>query len=193
MADLIPCVVKMIRGNQYWPGFQARAKYLLNTSVLTILGAAYEVAGKQVPEITREISAWEDGRRFAIGVLPRGPYITMEKRGEEIHYLGKGLFNPDISMLLKNPDSAVMVFLGRIGSYKAFIENRFLVYGNLSRTMEVNRVSDIVNAYLLPGFMLKGVLKRPPKFNSYQNINKLKVYVLLLPCVLRHLLRRERG
>lgn len=185
--DFIRSVFNPIRSLPLSPMIQAKAKYALCTTVLSLLGPAFEVVGKYVPEFKKEIEPWEDGRRFAIGVLPKGPYITLEKRGDMIYYLGKGLQSPQISMFFKNLDSAILMFVGLTGTHQAFAENRVIVDGNLSHTMEVNRVVNIVETYLWLGPFLKNVLKRVPKMTVSQYINKGKVYMSLLPAVVKHL------
>lgn len=181
-------VLTSIRSLPFFPAFQTKAKYLTVDVVLSVFGPAFEVVSDKVPELKEEIASWEDGRRFAIGVLPKGPAITLEKRGDAIRYLGKGYHSPEISMLFKNLDSALPVFLGLAGSFQAFAESRMIVEGNLAHTMEVNRVVNIVNAYLFPGFVLKKVLKRPPRMNLSQYVAKAKVYGGITPAIIRHLL-----
>jgi hypothetical protein len=187
--DVIRSVTNPIRSLPLYPMIQTKAKYALCATVLSVLGPAFEVVGKYVPEFKEEIKSWEDGRRFSIGVLPRGPYITLEKRGDKIHYLGKGLQSPSISMFFKNLDSAVLMFVGMSGTHQAFAQNRIIVDGNLSHTMEVNRVVNIVETYLWIGPFLTNVLKRVPKLSLSQWINKGKVYMNLTPAIIKHLIK----
>lgn len=104
-----------------------------------------------------------------------------------VYYLGKGLQSPDISMLFKNLDSALLMFLSIIGAHQAFAENRVLVYGDLGQTMEVNRVVSIVNSYLLPGIVLKHVMKRVPKMSMDQYLLKIRISLALVPAIIKHL------
>lgn len=188
MNDVLRSTASRIRGLPGYPAFQTRVKYFLCTAVLSVLGPAFEVVGKHVPEFRKEIEPWEEGRRFAIGVLPGGPSITLEKRAGRIRYLGKGLRSPHISMAFKNLDSALLLLLSVMGSHQAFAEGRVLVYGDLAKTMEINRVVNIVNAYLLPGMILKNVLKRPPSMTLKNYVSKGKVYAGLLPAIIRHMI-----
>jgi hypothetical protein len=176
-----------MRSLPIYPYVQTRLKRITIDVVLSIFGPAFEVVSWLAPELKAEIKGWEEGRRFSIGVIPRGPFITLEKRGDVIRYLGKGLRSPDVSMLFKNLDAALPVFMGLKGSFHVFAENGILVEGNLAHTMEVNRVVNIVNSYLFPGIVLKRVLKRTPRFTLGQVIIKAKVYGLLAPAVVRHI------
>ncbi|HPI91813.1 MAG TPA: hypothetical protein PLT09_02435 [Deltaproteobacteria bacterium] len=188
MIDPIRKTLLAIRSLPFYPAFQTRVKYLTIDAILSFFGPAFEAVSSRVPEIKGELAQWEDGRRFAVGVLPDGPFITLEKRGDMVYYLGKGLHEPEISMLFKNLDAAIPVFVGIHGSFKAFAENRVLVKGNLAHTMEVNRIVNIVNAYLFPALVHHRVLKRPPRFTLAQTFTKARVYGGLIPAVIRHMI-----
>jgi hypothetical protein len=188
MGDVLKRTVNLIRSLHGFPAFQSKVKHMLCSTALSFLGPAFEVVGRHVPEFRKEIESWEEGRRFALRVLPKGPAITLEKSGDMIRYLGKGLKSPHITLSFKNYDSALPVLMGIAGSHQAFAENRILVEGDLAKTMEINRVVNIVNAYLLPGIATKKVLKRAPKMTLRDYINKGKVYAGLVPAVVRHLI-----
>ncbi|MCD6570438.1 MAG: hypothetical protein J7L53_07020 [Deltaproteobacteria bacterium] len=177
----------LIRGIPFYPTVQSKAKYALLDISLSALAAAFEEVAKRVPEFQAEIANWNDGRRFAVGVLPKGPYITLEKRGDMTHYLGKGLLSPDVTFLFKNLDSGVLVFTGLMSSHQAVAECRVLVKGNISYAMELNRALAIVQTYLFPGIILKRIFKEPPKLSLGQLITKGKVYVALLPALIRQM------
>jgi hypothetical protein len=190
MSDGIKRVLNLFRGLPFYPGLQTKIKYGLSSIVLSVLGPAFEVISKMVPEIKTELASWEDGRRFAVGILPKGPYITLEKKGDMIYYIGKGLICPNISMFFKNFDAALPVFLGIKGSFQTFAENGMLVEGNLAHTMEVNRVANIIYTYLFPGIILKIILKRPPKLNVLQLVTKSRVYMALTPAIVLGLVKK---
>lgn len=188
MGDVLKRSVNLVRSLPGFPAFQSGVKHALCSTVLSVLGPAFEVVGRHVPEFRKEIESWEDGRRFSLRVLPKGPAITLEKRGDTIRYLGKGLKSPHITMSFKNYDSALSVLMGIAGTHQTFAENRILVEGDLAKTMEINRAVNIVNAYLLPGMVVKKVLKRAPEMTLKSCINKGKVYAGLVPAVVRHLI-----
>lgn len=190
MSGTFRMIVNQCRDLPFYQTLKSGVKYTLCSTVLGLLGPAFEVVSRRVPEIKDELEGWEDGRRFAIGVLPKGPYITMEKRGNVIYYLGKGLVSPGIAMLFKNFDTALPVFLGMKGSFQTFAENGIVVKGNLAHTMEVNRAANIVYAYLFPGIILKIILKRPPKLGFLQLVTKARVYLALTPAVILSLVRK---
>jgi len=178
----------LIRGIPNYPVIQSKVKYILLDTSLNALGAAFELVTKMVPEMKAEIAGWNEGRKFAVGVLPKGPYITLEKRGDMIFYLGKGLLSPEISLLFKNLDSGVLVFTGMMSSHQAVAECRVIIKGNNAYAMEVTRAMAIVQTYLFPSIMFKKIFKDPPKLSLAQMITKAKVYTLLLPAIVKHMI-----
>ncbi len=179
----------LIRGIPNYPVMQSKVKYALLDISLSTLAAAFEEVAKRVPEFKAEIAGWNDGRRVAVGVLPRGPSITLEKRGDRINYLGKGLLSPDVSFLFKNLDSGVMVLTGLMSSHQAVAECRVLIDGDTSQAMELNRTLAIVETYLFPMIILKRIFKTPPKLSPGQLITKAKVYSALSPTFIRHMVQ----
>ncbi len=166
------------------------AKYALCSVSLLALGATFELTSRYVKEMQDEIADWEDGRRVGIGVLPRGPYVTVEKKGNRFHYLGRGLKDPHLSLLFKNLESAVLIFTGQLGAAQAVAENRVCVHGDNYQAMQVTRAMAIVQTYLFPGIILNKTFKRPPKLKAAQLAVKAKIYALLTPIMASFWLRK---
>ncbi len=192
MNDNVHKALVTIRSLPFFPAVMTRLKKTTISISFMFFGPAFEVVSKVAPELKKEIEDWEDGRRFAIGVLPDGPAITLEKNGGLILYVGRGYHSPVITMAFKNLDTALPVFLGMKGTYQAFAENSIIIHGNLSHTMEINRVVGIVTGYLFPGIILPKVLKRPPKMTLARCVTKAKVYVGIVPAFVRHVLTHAR-
>jgi hypothetical protein len=163
------------------PAAATALKRTVSQVSLLALGVVFELASRYVPEMKDEISSWEDGRRVAIGVMPSGPFITILKEGRAIHYLGRGLKDPELAILFKNLDSAVMIFTGQMGAPQAVAENRVVVHGSNVKAMEVTRAMAIVQTYLFPGFILDKTFKRPPRLSLSQMALKGKIMGLLTP------------
>jgi len=186
MDMIIEKGMAQLRNIPYFPVIQARSKYELVDIILTVIGVAFEEVSKRVPELRGEIAGWNDGRRCAMGVLPKGPYISLEKSGDRILYLGKGLISPDVTFLFKNLDSAVLVLTAQMSAHQAMAECRILLDGQVSYGMEMNRALAIVETYLFPQFILNKIFKRKPQLSFYQLITKGTVYAALLPAFLRN-------
>ena len=158
-----------------------QAKVVTSQVSLLALGATFELASRYVEAMQKEIADWEEGRRVAIGVLPHGPYITIRKTGDCIECLGLGSKDPELSILFKNLDSAVMLFTGQLGAPKAVAENRVIIQGDNGQAMQVTRAMSIVQTYLFPGLILNKTFKRPPKLTLPQLATKAKIMALLTP------------
>ena len=160
-------------------------KRALCKGALLGLAAVFELASRYVVEMQREIADWSEGRRVTIGVLPSGPHITIEKRGDRIVYVGPDPGDASVSILFKNLDSAILVFTGQIGAPWAVAENRVCVHGSNAEAIQVTRAMAIVQTYLFPGPILKKTFKRPPQLTVAQRLNKARIMGLLTPAMIR--------
>ena len=157
--------------------YQAK-KAVVETSLLA-LAAAFESVSQHAPEMKAELADWEDGRIFSLGVLPNGPAISLQKKGSEIHYLGKGYQNPTLKILFKNLDAAILPFTGQIGSHIAFVQRRAILHGNVGEAMQISRAMAIVQSYLMPGLVFNKIFKRPLKLTPAQLFLKARVMATL--------------
>lgn len=164
-----------------------RAKTVLVKTLLLAFATAFETLSKSCPELKAELADWEEGRVFSLGVLPNGPYISIRKEGDRVRYLGMGLYHPTLTALFKNLDAILLPFTGQIGSHTAFIQHRAILHGNVGQAMQANRAMNIVQTYLLPGFMLKKMFKRPPKLSPAQMVLKARVMALLVAGIVKNM------
>ncbi|MGC8492258.1 MAG: hypothetical protein ACP5SH_11025 [Syntrophobacteraceae bacterium] len=174
-----------VRGGALWRAIESKAKRAYLAVALRVFGAAFEAVTRNSVECKKELADWEEGRRFALGVEPSGPYVTLEKKGSVIRMIGTGLEEPHLSILFKDLDSAMMVFTTCMGVVQATAENRALIRGDNARAMEVIRVLDIIMTYLLPGFVLKKNFRRAPRFGPLQYLVMLRIYAALFPALVR--------
>ena len=180
--------ISLIKDAPGYCALESGAKKAYIDVVLRLLGPAFEVVTDLVPECADELAYWEDGRRFALGVLPEGPAITLEKRDGKIRYLGTGLQNPKVSLLFKNLDCAMMCFTTYMGTVQAAAENRVLISGDNGMAMEAVRILDLVETYLFPQIILNMNFRRPPRLDISQRITKARVYAGVVPAVIRSLM-----
>ncbi len=151
---------------------------------LLALGVVFEIVSRHSAELKAEIADWEDGRVFSLGVLPEGPAISLKKERDRIRYLGKGFKNPGLKILFKNLDCALLPFTGQMGSHTAFAQHRAIVHGNVGKGMQVSRAMNIVQTYLMPGFILKKNFKKPPRLTPGQLLLKGWVMAYLVIAIL---------
>ena len=156
-----------------------RAKEALVKTLLLSFASAFELLSKSCPELISELADWEEGRILALGVLPNGPSISIQKEGGRVRYLGKGRHDPTLTVLFKNLDSIILAFSGSIGSHTAFIQHRAILHGSVGQAMQAARAMTIVQKYLFPGFLLKKIFKRPPKLSPAQMLLKVRVMAML--------------
>lgn len=167
------------------PGDRKSAVYMAKEAVaatsLLALGTAFELASRLSVDIKKEIAQWEDGFTFCLGVHPDGPYMTARKEGNAVKFLGMDKIDPDVAIIFKNLDSALMVFTGGIGNATAGAQKRFAILGNVTLAMQLNRVLCLVQMFLLPGIILNKTFKRPPKLSFSQLLVKGGVMAGLTP------------
>jgi hypothetical protein len=175
-----------LRGLPFYPLIQSKSKYELIDVTLTVIGVAFEEVSRRAPDLKREIITWNDGRRCALGVLPNGPFITLEKREDRIYYLGKRSVDPHVTFLFKNLDSALLVLTAQMSAHQALAESRILLDGQVSYGMELNRALAIVETYLFPQFILNKIFKRPPTLNIYQLAAKGFIYGAMGPALVKN-------
>jgi hypothetical protein len=178
-----------LRKMPYFQIIQTKSKYVMVDTTLTVIGSAFEVVSKMSPEMQAEIADWNDGRKCGVGVLPNGPFITLQKKKDQIIYLGKGRQEADVTFLFKNLDSAVMLFTAQMSAHQAAAECRILIDGVNSYAMELNRALSIVETYLFPGIILKMIFKRPPRLTTKQQISKGRILAALMPNLVRQIVK----
>jgi hypothetical protein len=184
MDDAVYKKISPLRKLPFYPKVQSKAKFLLMDNMMLSLASAFEVASKCVPEIKREIAGWNEGRRFAMQILPRGPAITLAKQGDRVKFIGKGMRESDVTFIFKNLDAAVPVFVGMQSTHEAMAQNKIMIQGDNAYAQEFNRVISLVLAYLFPVFAYRSLFKAKPKLGIKGIINKGKVYLLLVPQII---------
>jgi len=156
---------------------------VVRTSLLAT-GVTFELASRFSRDLKDEIADWPEGLVFTMGTLPSGPYMSVKKEGDRIRYLGAGMKDPDVAILFKNLDAALMVFTGQIGTPAAAAQHRFIVHGNISTSMKISRALSLVQMFLFPGFILKKTFKTPPRLTASQMATKGIIMAALTPALL---------
>lgn len=182
-----------VRGIPGYQRLETFSKWAYVAVALRVFGAGFEAVSANSPECRKELSDWEEGRRVALGVLPRGPHITLEKQGHMVRMIGTGLKDPHVSILFKNLDSAMMVYTTYMGVTQAAAENRALIKGDNAKAMETLRMLDIIMTYLLPRIILNRNFRRPPRFAPGQYVTMSIIYASFLPALVRTFFNKGRA
>jgi len=167
-----------------------RAKKIVAQTSLLALATGFETVSKRAPELKAEIADWEEGRVFSLGVLPDGPSVSLRKEGDRIRYLGQGHGASRLRILFKNVDAALLPLTAQMGSHTAFCQHRAVLHGNVAEAMQTSRAMITVQTYLMPGFILKRTMKRPPKLTPRQYALKGWVWATLVAGLLGCMMRR---
>ncbi len=191
MNSIVESTSILVRSIPGYPEWERKLKKNYISLVLQALGPCFEPVSRLVPECREELSYWEEGRRFALGVLPNGPAITIEKRDGRLYYLGTGMQSPDVSILFKNLDAGMMAFTLYIGTVQAAAENRVITRGDNGMIMEAVRILDLVEFYLFPSFIAKRNFRRAKKFTPKEWLHRVGVYLAVVPAVVRHIFKKH--
>jgi len=190
MDVIIEKGLAQLRALPFYPTIQSISKYELIDLTLTFIGVAFEEVSRHAPDLKREIASWNERRRCSLGVLPKGPFITLQKVDDRIQYLGKRKVDPHMTFLFKNLDSALLVLTTQMSAHQALAESRILLDGQVSYGMELNRALAIVETYLFPQFILNRIFKRPPTLNLYQLAIKGIIYATMGPALIKNGFKR---
>jgi len=166
-----------------------KLKEFVITSSLLAFGTTFELVSKYSPELKKELADWEEGRTFGLGVWNGGPVMTIQKKDGRAVYLGLKLVNPKLTIFFRNVDAALLIFTGRLGSHMSFIEHRAFLQGNLGEAMQTARAMNIVQKFLMPGFILNKTFKVPPKFTLADYLVKARVMLMLVPAMIPNLFK----
>ena len=164
-----------------------KVKELVMKTSLLAFGVTFELVSKWSEELKKELADWEEGRVFGLAVMNNGPAMSIRKEGDHVKYLGLSLKDPKLTIYFKNVDAALLIFTGQIGSHMGFIEHRAICHGNLYEAMQAARAMNLVQKYLMPGFILNKTFKVPPKFSFADYLLKGKVMALLTPYLILNL------
>ena len=139
-----------------------KLKSIVSNIVLFFLYRAIKVLAKEDSNIRKEFESWENGLSVALKCSINGPSLYLIKNGNKLSKVNK-LESADIIITFKSIDAAFLVLTGQIGISRAYSEHRFMLTGDISKTMSLVRAIDITEAYLFPSIMSKRILKALPK------------------------------
>ena len=151
-------------------------KNVVVTAGFYALGRGTESVSKFNAQLKQELKVWKEGYLIMLKVAPSGKELWLQKSGESLKWVGKQNKNADLIVVFKNLDIAFKTITTLSNIHTAFAQNRIMVYGDVSQSMILIKVLNIVQAYLFPPILSKNVLKRVPKFTFSQHIGRIRVY-----------------
>lgn len=149
--------------------------------VLFILGRGFQSIAARDEEVKREVESWEESFSILFEVLPSGPYLYLQKQNGRLRTLGLVRNEADLVISFKTLGTAFLIFTGQMGTPQGYAEHRISVQGDLVRAMSLIRCLNLVEFYLFPGFIARGILKRLPPMTMRRFALRLHVYFLGIP------------
>ena len=155
--------------------FSIEVKKFVSKIVLFFLYKGFKVTYKYDENVKKEINLLENGFTAIIDTGMKNVKLIIKKEENKLVRL-KSTENADIEIVFKSIDVAFRMFTGRLGVSRAYAEHRFTLKGEIPQAMVLVRCIDIVEAYLFPKIITKGILKYQPK----KNIGILRTYISAL-------------
>jgi hypothetical protein len=147
---------------------------------LWFMGRAIQGASRVDGQVRRELGGLPQNFTFALGVVPRGPYMVIRKRGKDgARYIGRKIDaqQVDLTMTFKHLEAAFQTFTFRENTPTSFARDRFVVDGEVAYACPVARILDIVQIYLLPKPIAKLAVKRYPRWPLGRKlVNRSRIY-----------------
>jgi hypothetical protein len=141
---------------------QKRGSKALARVVFSVLGRGLVASTKHDARVREEVASWPEGTLIVLGVAPDGPTLAVRKQNGRLEYLGSAAnLAPTLHVQYKNIDVALPVLLGQQGILEAFAEHRSTLAGDIGLGMSLVRCLHIVENYLFPGFITRGILPAP--------------------------------
>ncbi len=147
--------------------------------MLWFVGRAIQAAAKVDKDVRNEFANLPEGFTASLGILPSGPsMIVGNDKDGNVSYIGR---NPegkhiDLSVQIKNLEVAFLLFTFQESTCLSICRDRMIVAGDLGTACAFVRILNIVEAYLLPKFIAKLVVKRYQSPHS-KHINRLRIYL----------------
>lgn len=142
-----------------------------------LLGKGLASCSKIEKAVQKEIEFYEDGFIIELKVFNTNTKVAIEKAEDNFKYLGNKYRSiPDLSIIFKSYEAALLLVLGQIGVYEGYAQHRFIVKGDLIASMPFIRILYYVESYLFPKFISKNILKEMPELSS----PRIKAYLRLL-------------
>lgn len=151
-------------------------------TVFFLLGRSLQALSHRDPVIRAETASWEEGFTLMIRAEPRGPFLVITKSAGRLRHLpSRETPAADLIISIKSLNLACRIFTTRLPFFRAYIEHRIGMHGDIARAMSVNRCFNRVQFLLMPGVITRRILKRKPRLRTADMLRRLRLYLLGLP------------
>jgi|GEM_PF-345815 len=159
------------------PGYSKTKRFIVRANFF-VLGRGFQAASRFDSQVKKEISDWDEGFTVIMRVRPRGPSMAWRKSNSRMKYIGSKAAEADLTIAMKNLESAFLMMTAQIGTPQAYAQHRLGLEGNIADAMTLTRCLNSVEAYLFPKFICKRILKRPPKMGVKRHCTRFLIYLL---------------
>ncbi len=149
------------------PGTNLFINIYLNI-MLWFVGRGVQAASRTDREVQEEFRRFPDNFVFSLGAYPDGPCMVVGKDQKgRVKYLGRKIIGRkiDLELVVKHPDLLFLLFSFQESTPVSNARDRLFVNGEVPYACGVVRILDIVQVYLLPGFIAKKAIKRYPEWS----------------------------
>ena len=147
---------------------------------LWFMGRAIQAASRVDEGVRREFRSLPDEFTFALGIMPSGPAMVVQKDGPDAaRYRGGRLERQhvDLTLAFKHLEAGLLTFTFRENTAVATARDRLVVDGDVACACAVVRILDIVQVYLLPKWIARRAVKRYPRWPLGRKLlNRLRIY-----------------
>jgi len=162
-----------------------RLKAAVVRIVLFLFGRAAQIVSKIDRDIRDEIARWPAGYVILYKVLPNGPRMALVRTPQgRLAHMGDRVSeaDADLTVAVKNLESAFLIFTFRMGTNEAYAQNRLSVRGDVPTAMSQIRVLNRILAYMLPAFMVRRVTLKTPRIRPVKkHVYRGLIYLVGIP------------
>jgi len=136
------------------PGASKLKRFVVRVSFF-VLGRGLQAASRFDNQVKGEVSGWNEG--FTVVMKVKWPNLSLawQKSGDRITYMGSKVTEADLTVVMKNLESAFLMMTAQIGTSQAYAQHRLQVEGDIVNAMVLTRCLNSVEAYLFPKFISK--------------------------------------
>lgn len=162
------------------PGKKPFKKALVGT-VLFILGRGFQSIARFDTDVKKEINQWEESFSIMFEIMPKGPYMSLQKRNGRLKYMGLTKTNADLIITFKNIEAAFLIFTAQLSTAQGYAQHRISVKGDIEKAMSIIRCLNIVQRHLFPRIIARKILKRMPKMTLRRWGIRVYTYFIGIP------------
>lgn len=156
-------------------------KTTLKKLVVTIgffaLGKGMQSASHFDEDFIAAMADFHEGFIFQMVVHPVGPAVVLKKTRGRFVFMGlRAVSYADLTVTVKNMDTAFMMIVTLIGAAEAFAEHRLSVSGDISHGIKITKCMNIVQFYLFPKILSKNILRTVPELTFKRLLGRVRIY-----------------